>query len=610
VPDNVLVGLVTVLALGVAAQWLAWRLRAPSILFFLLFGILAGPVARLVPPDGDAGRVVHWLALNPAALPAGVLEPLVELSVAVILFEGGLSLQAPELRRVGGVVRNLLSVGLLVTWGLATAGAWLILSLPFGLAQMLGALLVVSGPTVVGPLLGQIRPKPRLARVLKWEGILIDPLGVILVALVYHAVFTAGPYGAAATMVWSLVVGGGIGGASAVLLTVLLRRFWLPDFLHPAAVLMFIFVTFAAADLSGHSGLLAVTLMAGILANQPYVEIEHIKKFLENLRVLVLGSLFVVLAAELRLDRLYAVALPSLAFLAFLIVVVRPLAVAASTLRSDLTWRERLFLALVAPRGIVAASASGYYALVLRRGAGGPAVAEDAPLLVALTFAVIIGTVLTYGLIGPPAARRLGLAQPARDGVLIAGSDLPARAFAEALQGQGVRVFLLDDQRVRVSAARLEGLPAHLGSAQSERLLDEIDEAGMGVLLALAPHEADNLLTIHRLRDSFGRGHVYRLAPDPEPGAGKRRPRDLSARPLFSPEMTYRALDGRLRGGAVLRATNLTESFTYKDYVALHGGKAVPLFVLTPGGRLEVVVAGQHVAPRPGQTVISLVEGA
>jgi NhaP-type Na+/H+ or K+/H+ antiporter len=599
--------MVILLALGVVAQWLAWRVRAPSILFFLLFGILAGPVAHLVPPDSAVGGVLEWVAPSPDSSLGALFEPVVAVAVAVILFEGGLSLKAPELRQVSSVVRNLLSVGLLVTWVLGTLGAWLILALPFGLAQLLGAILVVSGPTVVGPLLNQIRPAPRLASILKWEGILIDPTGVILAALVYQAVYTAGPSGALAALLWSVVVGGCIGGAAAVLLTALLRHFWIPDFLHPAAVLTFILVAFTTAVLLGHSGLLSVTLMGGLLANQRFVNIEHIKRFLENLRVLVLGSLFVLLAARLRLDALYAVLVPSLAFLAFLVVVVRPLAVAASTLRSDLRWRERLFLALVAPRGIVAASASGFYALSLRQRVEGQAGAEEGQLLVAATFAVIIGTVLVYGLMGPPVARLLGLSQADPDGVLIVGSDLPARAVAEALQAQAVRVLLLDDQRVQVNVARLAGIPVHLGSAHSERLLDEVDLAGIGVLLALSPSEAVNVLAIHRFRDLFGRGRVFQLTPENE--RRKELPRDLPARTLFSPEMTYQALDERLKAGAALKATKLTESFTYQEYAARHGGKAVPFFVLTADGRLEIMVAGEAIAPQPGQTVISLVDG-
>jgi CPA1 family monovalent cation:H+ antiporter len=261
----------------------------------------------------------------------------------------------------------------------------------------------------------------------------------------------------------------------------------------------------------------------------------------------------------------------------------------------------------MAPRGIVAASASAIFALYLQNSAEVRVGAEQAQLLVAVTFTVIIGTVTIYGLTAPLAARRLGLAEAEPRGVVIVGSALPAQAIAHALYAQGVEVLLLDDHRTQINTARLQGLPAHVASVPSERLLEEMDLTGMGQLLALSPHEAINVLAVPRFRDRFGRVHVYQLPPEHELGKGKHTARDLPARPLFSWEMTYHTLEQHLLSGAALKATRLTESFTYQDYQAHQDGNAVPFFLLLPDGQLRVVVAGQAIAPQPGQTVISLV---
>jgi NhaP-type Na+/H+ or K+/H+ antiporter len=353
--EQIALSLVTIVVLGVSAQWLAWRLRVPSILLLLTFGFLAGPVTGLI---------------RPGPLLGDLLLPLVKLATAVIMFEGGLSLKLAELRQAGSAVGRLVTVGFAVTWLGVAAAAWLVVGLEPRLALLLGAVLVVSGPTVVGPMLRQLRLRGRVGPILKWEGIAIDPLGALLALLVFQGLFVSRSDIAGevlAAMLRTLVCGGGLGLAAAFLLTFLLRRYWIPDFLQNAVTLLFLFSAFAASNLlQSESGLVAATVMGVALANQRAVAVEHIIAFKENLRVLLLACLFIVLPARLELVHfLDWVGPASLAFVGALVLVVRPLAVFLATLGSDLDRRERLFLAWMAPRGIVAAAMASVFHLQL-----------------------------------------------------------------------------------------------------------------------------------------------------------------------------------------------------------------------------------------------------
>jgi len=427
--ESILLRLASIVILGIGAEWLAWRLRLPSILLLLIFGFIAGAATNF---------------LNPDILLGDLLLPLVSIAVALILFEGGLNLRLTELRKSGGVVRNLITVGLLVTWLIGAGAAYFVLGLNLALAILLGAILVVTGPTVIMPLLRHLRLGGQTGSILKWEGVVIDPLGAILAVLVFQAVLAGEIQAATPLIVLSLLktilIGGVIGALGALLVILLLQRYWVPDFLHSMISLMVVIAAFLAANLIQiESGLLAATVMGIILANQNRVSVRHIAEFKENLRVLLISSLFILLAARLQMSDLAAVSVGSIAFLAILILVARPASVALSTLGSKLKWRERLCLAWLAPRGIVAAAVASVFALRLSE-AGYP----QAELLVSLTFIVIAGTVAIYGLSAPAVARWLKVAESNPQGVLIVGSHAWARTIAQTLQAEKYRVLLVD----------------------------------------------------------------------------------------------------------------------------------------------------------------------
>nr|HQV33557.1 cation:proton antiporter [Calditrichia bacterium] len=342
--ETLLIDLSLIIVLGIAAQWIAWRLKIPSILILLVFGFLGGPVTGVLNPDHLFGEL---------------LFPVVSISVALILYEGGLTLKKSEIMAVGGVVRNLISIGLLVTWTLTTLCAYYILALSLPLAILFGAILVVTGPTVILPLLRMIRPRGNINSILKWEGMLNDPIGALLAVLVFESILAGGlreitflALGGLAKMV---LVGGGIGLLTGYLMMTLLRRRLVPEFLQNAVSISLVVFAFAGSNhFQAESGLFAVTLMGIFLANQKKVTVAHIIEFKENLRVLLLSGLFILLAARLERDAFAALGWQGVFFLVALITVVRPAAIFLSTMGSGLNWREKVFLSAMAPRGIVA----------------------------------------------------------------------------------------------------------------------------------------------------------------------------------------------------------------------------------------------------------------
>ncbi|MCK4341644.1 MAG: sodium:proton antiporter [Phycisphaerae bacterium] len=611
----ILLELVVIVVLGGGAQWLAWQLRLPSILLLLLFGFLAGPVARELLPGTSFG-------LDPNPLFGGLLLPLVSLSVAVILFEGGLTLNFRELRATGHVVRNLVTVGALTTWLICSAAACLLLGLDLRVSILIGAVLIVTGPTVIMPLLRHVRPTGAVGPVLKWEGIVIDPLGALVTVLAFEVLFAhphlQAPLHVLVAVLKTVVVGGGLGLAAAGLLTLAVARYWVPEFLHNVVAMFLVCGVFVLSNrVQAEGGLLSVTVMGIALANQRYADMKHIREFKENLRVFLISALFILLAARLRLDDLRGLGPGSLLFVAVLIFVARPLGVAVATLRSKLTWRERLFLAWMAPRGIVAAAVASVFAIQLEHAAEAAEaaglseraelLADHAGVLIPLTFITIVGTVLVYGITAALVAQRLGLAEAKPQGVLIVGAHRLAREIGRVLQEHKFRVLLVDTNRGETAAAKMAALPTFHGSIVGEETLEELDLGGLGRLLALTPNDEVNVLAVQRFAPIFGRASVYQLPP--RAGAAGRVAMDkhLAGRWLFGTAATSEHLRRQLDAGAVIKATRLTESFDYRSFGMMYGPDAVPLFTITEAGGLNIRTAEESSEPKPGQTLISLV---
>jgi len=591
--EETLIALAVILVLGVGAQWLAGLLRLPSILLLLIFGFIAGPVTGFLNLDETIGEL---------------LFPLVTIAVGIILFEGGLSLRFSELPALSNVIFRLITVGALLTWSLAALGAYFLMQMEWQLAVLLGAILIVTGPTVIMPLLRQIRPRGSAGTVLKWEGILIDPVGAVLAVLVFEAIlqgeFSQAPGAIVLGVLLTLVIGVAGGVLCAGLLIVLFRRFLVPDHLHNGMTLMLVVVALAVSNLlQPESGLLTVTVMGIVLANQRQVSIRHIVEFKENLQVLLIGGLFIMLSSRLEFDQIGpAVSWAGLAFVALLIVVARPLSVLLSTWKSELTGKERIFLVWMAPRGIVAASVSSLFAFELVE-----AGVAEAELLVSLTFLVIVVTVAFYGLTAGPVARRLGISERDPQGVLFVGAGPLARALAGQLQAHGFSAALVDRDPQKIAAAREAGLYAVQEDALSESLLDEIDLAGIGRLMAVTGNDEVNSLAVLEYQDLFGRARVYQLPPNRQADGHSGQAPHLRGRLLFNKATTSAYIAQQLEQGAKVQATKLRPDLDYPAFQSLHGSRAVPLMLLNERREAVIYTGDYQPLPAVGQTLISLV---
>ncbi|MEM9167400.1 MAG: cation:proton antiporter, partial [Planctomycetota bacterium] len=541
-----------------------------------------------------------------------LLNPLVALSVGLILYEGGLTLRFRELRRGAKVVRNLVSIGAVVTWVLGSLGAYFILGLGAELALVFGAILTVSGPTVVIPLVRHVRPKGEVGSILRWEGIVIDPIGALLAILCFEAV-RAGQgqsalYDVLAGLLNTIVIGGGLGWLAGWLVAYGIRNYLIPDSLHNQVSMAIAALVFTLSDLvQKESGLLATTVMGMYLANQRTANVEHILEFKENLTVLLISILFVVLAARLEPGAVADIALPAAGFVLLLVLVVRPLGVALSTIGSRLHWRERAFLACVCPRGIVAAAIAPVLANDLLP------TYPDAGVMVPLMFAVIIGTVIVYGLAAAPAARLLGLADANAQGVLFVGGQPWVRAVAATLKERGIQAMVVDNNYHNTAAAWMEGVPAYHGSVLTDSAIDDLELTGIGRLIAATPNDQVNTLACRRFARLYGRVGVYQLPPRSiakgHRDAGSPS-EELGGRVLGGPELTYARLAALWGKGGGVVSVALSSAYTIEAFLADHGDDAIPLFVLTESGKLTVLAPGQAPPPPARTTLICLVARA
>ena len=573
-------------------QWLAWRVKLPAILFLLAAGLIIGPGVQLMNFEDTFGDL---------------LFPLVSLAVAVILFEGSLTLDLKEIRSQRGVVQRLITVGALATWGIVAAATHFLFDIGWELSVLFGALTVVTGPTVIVPMLRTVRPNANISNILRWEGILIDPIGALLVVVVFEVIVTQGRSDSITSGLLALVEIIAAGTFSGIvggwLVTFMMKRRRVPDYLKNLATLSMVLLVFGVADTLAHeSGLLAVTLMGMWLANQRSIRIEEILHFKENLTIVLISGLFIILAARLTLDDLLALGWMTVALLAIIQFVARPVSVWLSTFGTDLTWRERAMLAWIAPRGIVAAAVSALFALKLE--AAGE---EGASLLVPLTFAVIFGTVVLQSATAGVVARWLKVADPEPEGFLIIGANRAARAIAAELKKQDVRVLLTDSNWENIRASRMDGLSTFFGNPLSEYAENRLDLTGIGRMLAVTPDHNYNTMAGMRFGAILGRDFTYSVqTSDSQLNDKHQAGEDHRGKYLFSDKLTFGKLSSLLAQGATIRTTRLSEEFTWEDFLKTNSKKAFPLFAINTKKRIRPIIIGRGVEPEPEWKIISL----
>lgn len=591
---EILLGLTGIIFFGILAQWLSWQYKLPSILLLLLVGFIAGPVTGFIKPNLYFGDM---------------LFPLVSIFVAIILFEGGLSLKFSELKVVGKVVRNIIIFGIPITWVLAIAASYFILDFSLALSFLFGAILVVTGPTVILPLLRSIRPKGEVNSILKWEGIINDPIGALLAILVFEIIITTGLTAATFVLVTSLlkiiVLSTLIGLAGGAVLVAMLRYNLIPEFLINSVTLAVVVASFTLSNVvQKESGLLAVTVMGIFMANQRIVNVTHIIEFKENLRVILISVLFIILAARLEFKSLEMLGWESIIFVLVLILVIRPASIFLSTIKDKINWKEKLFISWMAPRGIVAAAVSAIFALELNK-----LNIQGANLLVPITFLVIIATIAVYGLSALPLAKMLKIANPNPQGILILGAHKFAREFAKVLKDKGFAALLVDTNYMNISSARMEGLQVYYGSIISEYILKEIDLSRIGKFMAITPNSEINSLSALRFSKIFGSNSVYQVQNKEEATDEESFSSELRGKVLFGKNVTYNKLMNMMDEGYEVKFTPITKEFGYDKFMNEYNeNEVLPLCKISEDGNTIVWTADMETKPRAGEKLISLVK--
>lgn len=577
--------------IGIGAQWLAWRLRIPAIILLIAGGLAVGPGLGWLRPSADLGDL---------------LQPVIALAVAVILFEGGLNLRWHEYKETGVNVNRLISVGMPLTWLLGSLAAHYLGRLSWPVAVLFGAIVIVTGPTVIIPLLKQARLKRRSAALLKWEGIINDPLGALSAVLVYeyfaaseqhpHWLDIAGSLGIA--LVGALLAG----GAAGVGLGWAFRRDQVPEYLKSPVMLVSVIVLYTVTNqLQEEAGLLAVTVFGLVMGNQELRSIEELRRFKEYITILLVSGVFVLLTADIDLGILHWLDWHSIVLLASVVFLIRPLTIYLSTLGTGLPWQERALLAWIAPRGIVAAAVAGLFAPQLIQ-LGYPGAEQLLPLV----FVLIVITVVLHGLSIKWLARKLGLASENPHGLLIVGATPWSVELAKMIQELKIPVILSDTSWHHLRSARMTGINTHHGEILSVYSEERLELNAISHLLAATANDAYNALVCTRFAPEFGRNHVFQL-PHLEKHEVERKSlaRTIRGRIAFGENASY---DNFMRGyyqGWEFRKTLLSETFTYQEFLESKNPESILIAVIEPKGEIKFYPLDENVQAKTGDTIVS-----
>jgi len=582
--------IVTVLVVGVGAQWLAWRVRLPAIILLAAGGLLIGPVAGWVPHGPDMAHAV---------------EPAVALCVAVILFEGGLSLQRSELRVAARGVRRLVYVGGPLAWLFGSFAAHQIAGLSWPVALVFGAIMVVTGPTVIMPLLRQAGLNRRVSSYLKWEGIVNDPIGALLAVLTFQFFIFAGEGQGWARVIEGLAsavaVAAGLGGLVGWLTGKGFQRGLVPEYLKSPVMLTLVLLVYALSNLAQEeAGLLAVTVMGIVVGNMNLPGLQDMKRFKEYITVMLVSVVFVLLTATMDPDVVRAVNWSNVALIGAILFVVRPLTVMLATIGAGMELNERILLAWIAPRGIVAAATAGVMApaLALHDFAG-------AESLLPLVFGVIFATVVAHGLSIGWLGRKLGLASPTRDSVLIVGASPWSVELGRVLQDLQVKVLVADNSWHKLRQARLAGLRVFYGEILSEFADESVELGHVAAVLAATDNDAYNALVCTALAPDIGRDRVFQLPMGPgEDDDPKAVATGLKGKMAFGEEAEYETLWRLYVDGWAFSRTRLTDSYSYSDFLGDADSRAVQIARIRPEARAQFLSPQQEVEPEPGDVLV------
>ncbi|WP_152286692.1 cation:proton antiporter [Flavicella marina] len=501
-----------IIILGILAQWSAWKFKLPAILPLIIIGLFVGPIAaEWLSSDGTKWIQPIWNG-EKGLFPGESLYYFVSLAISIILFEGGLTLKLNEVRNVGPVITKLITIGSAVTFWGAGLAVHFIFGLTWQVSFLFSALIIVTGPTVITPILRNIPLKKDVSAVLKWEGILIDPIGALVAVLVFEFinVGTGTTYTKTAFLEFGKIVlfGSTFGFTFAHALSFAIRRKLIPHYLLNVFVLASVLGIFVLSDAFSHeSGLLSVVVMGMVLGNSNLPYLDDILDFKESISVLLISILFILLAANVNWSDLMLIYnWQTLTLLAIIVFIVRPLGVFLSSTQSTLKFNEKLFISWVGPRGIVAAGIASLFGLKLVKNG-----VEGAEYITPLVFVVVLGTVLFNATTARAFARLTGVFVQDSEGILIIGASKFSRLIADYLNQNGKQIVLIDSNQGNIDKARNLGLDANLADIYSDDLVDDIELSNIGFLIALTGNAEINKYSIQRFKKQFGENGVFRI---------------------------------------------------------------------------------------------------
>ncbi|TMV14496.1 cation:proton antiporter [Arenibacterium halophilum] len=575
-------------ALGVGAQWLAWRLKLPAIVLMLLAGILIGPVAGVFDPERDIGPLV---------------QPMISIAVAIILFEGGLTLNLHTLKGVAQGVRRLVFVGAPLGWLLSTLALHYVAGLSWESSAVFGGIMVVTGPTVIAPLLRQARLSRKPAALLQWEAIVNDPIGAMaavlafeIVVLRYSAAESTGV--AAFHLVSGILIAILVGVAAGILVAWAFRRGKVPEYMKVPVLFVMLLVVFTMPNALLHeSGLLAVTAMGVLIANANLPSYDEMRRFKEHATILLVSGVFILLAAGLDFGDLDLLTWRAALFLGVVILLVRPATVLLSLIGSDVGRKERVLVALTGPRGVVLVAVAGLF---------GERLADlgvvDGALIAPLAFALVAATVVVHGFTLGPLARALGLTGAQRPGILLVGGSRWSTALAEAIKRTETPVLIADRNRGHLRPARAAGIPTFFGDILSELAELHVEYSSYKRLVCVTDNDAYNTLVATDLGPELGRDNVFQLHRENEESTRNSLPATLGGR-QFAQGLSYDELASRHREGWEFRVTKLTEAYGIEEFLNARP-EAVIITVVYPKGELRFPKKGTEITGGDGAQVV------
>ncbi|MCB2079429.1 MAG: sodium:proton antiporter [Novosphingobium sp.] len=573
--------------LGIGAQWIAWRTGRPAIVFLLAAGILAGPVLDI---------------LNPEEVFGDLRQPVIKLAVAVILFEGGLSLKLGDLRHAGSAVRRLIFLGVPIGWIFSACAVHYGAGVNWQLSMLFGGILVVTGPTVIGPMLRTINVPRRVGDTLKWEAIINDPIGALLAIIIYALMTYGGPAAGSTGIVLEVllasVLAGLLGAALGFALTWAFPRGHVPEYLKAPLLLVVVIASFVVADTIQHeSGLITVTVMGMVMGNRKTFSSVALRRFKEDLSVLLIAGVFIILSATLDWQVLSQLRIEFVLYLALLMFVARPLTVLISLLGTDMPWRERLFIAWIAPRGIVLVAVTGLFALRLVE-LGVP----DADLLIPLAFATAIATIVAHGFTAEAWAKYLRIDRGGGNHLMLIGVNQWSLAFAEAMRDSGIPTSIADSSKFALRQARKREIEAHQGDMLDDDFRHHFDWPDYSAVVAVSDSDSYNALLCSELGPELGYSKVLQVGPDNRSGMTVPRGGMLFRSPINIYELQLRVADGWY-----FSKTKITEQFTMSQFLDQLEPGAAPLVVIRPDESFAVISSVHNPVVKDGDTVVSFV---